>query len=70
MQNSKLDNNLILTDIDNEFFEFKKSFNKLEAGLAISKSVIEITRKQKAMLERKSWFVTGKKQIVVLKRLL
>ena len=38
-QNSKLDTNLILIDIKNELSELRKSCNKLEAELAVSKSV-------------------------------
>ena len=38
-QNSKLDTNLILIDIKNELSELRESSNKLEAELAVSKSV-------------------------------
>ena len=58
MQNSKLDINSILTvltDINNELSELRKSYNKLEIDLAVSKSVAEIMRKQIVMLEQKSW---------------
>ena len=55
MQNSKLETNSILTDIKNELSELRKSYNKLEADLAVSKSVTKIMRKKKVMLERKSW---------------
>ena len=55
MQNSKLDTNLILTDIKKELSELQKSYNKLEADLAVSKSVTKIMRKQIVMLEQKSW---------------
>ena len=55
MQNSKLDTNLILTDIKKELSELQKSINKLEADLAVSKSVTEIMRKQIVMLEKISW---------------
>ena len=36
VQNSKLDTNSILTDIKNELSQLRKSFNKLEADLAVS----------------------------------
>lgn len=55
MQNSKLDINSILTDINNELSKLRKSYNKLEIDLAVSKSVAEIMRKQIVMLEQKSW---------------
>ena len=55
MQNSKLGTNSVLTDIKNELSKLRKSYNKLEADLAVSKSVTEIMRKQIVMLERKSW---------------
>ena len=55
MQNSKLDINSILTDINNELSKLRKSYNKLEIDLAVSKSVAEIMRKQIVILERKSW---------------
>ena len=54
MQNLKLDTNSILADIKNELSELRKGYNKLEADLAVSKSVIEIMRKQIVMQERKS----------------
>ena len=38
-QISKLDTNLILIDIKNELSELRESSNKLEAELAVSKSV-------------------------------
>ena len=50
MQNSKLDNNSILTDIKSKLYELRKSYDKLEADLAASKSVTEIMRKQIVML--------------------
>ena len=50
MQNSKLDNNSILTDIKSELYELRKSYDKLEVDLALSKSVTEIMRKQIVML--------------------
>ena len=55
MRNSKLDTNSSLTDIKNELSELRKSYNKLEPDLAVSKSITEIMRKQVVMLERKSW---------------
>lgn len=55
MQNSKLDINSILTDVNNELSKLRKSYNKLEIDLAVSKSVAEIMRKQIVMLEQKSW---------------
>ena len=55
MQNSKLDTNSMLTDIKNQISELRKSYNKLEAVLAISKSVTSIMRKQRVMLEQKLW---------------
>ena len=55
MQNLKLDTNSILADIKNKLSELRKGYNKLEADLAVSKSVIEIMRKQIVMQERKSW---------------
>ena len=53
MQNLKLDTSSILTDIKNELSESRKSYNKVEAELAVSKSVTEIMRKQIVMLEQK-----------------
>ena len=50
MQNSKLGNNSILTDIKSKLYELRKSYDKLEADLAASKSVTEIMRKQIVML--------------------
>ena len=50
MQNSKLDNNSILTDIKSELYELRESYDKLEVDLALSKSVTEIMRKQIVML--------------------
>ena len=50
MQNSKLDYNSILTDIKSELYELRKSYDKLEVDLALSKSVTEIMRKQIVML--------------------
>ena len=55
MQNSKLDINSILTDVNNELSKLRKSYNKLEIDLAVSKSVAEIMKKQIVMLEQKSW---------------
>ena len=55
MQNSKLDTNSMLTDIKNQISELRKSYNKLEAVLAVSMSVISIMRKQRVMLEQKLW---------------
>ena len=55
MQNSKLETNSILTDIKNELSELRKRYIKLEADLAVSKSVTEIMRKKKVLLQRKSW---------------
>ena len=51
----KLDTNSMLTDIKNQISELRKSYNKLEAVLAISKSVTSIMRKQTVMLEQKLW---------------
>ena len=45
MQNSKLETNSILTDITNQLFELRKSYNKLETDLAVSNSVNEKMRK-------------------------
>ena len=36
MQNSKLDTDLILTDIKNKLSKLRKSYNKVEADLAVS----------------------------------
>ena len=54
MQNSKLDTNSVITYVKNELSKLRKSYNKLEADLNLSKSVTEIMRKQIVMLERKS----------------
>ena len=59
MQNSKLDINLIRTDINKELSELRKSYNKLETDLVVSKSVTKIMRNQIFILEQKSWIVTG-----------
>ena len=45
----------MLTDHKNELSELRKSYNKLEADLAVSNSVTSTMRKQTVMLERKSW---------------
>lgn len=55
MQKWKLDANLILIDIKYKLPEPRKSHEKLQADLGVSKSVTEIISKQKVMLELESW---------------
>ena len=49
MKNLKLDTNLILTDINNKLSELRKSYNKFQADLVVSKSVTEIMRNRGVM---------------------